>query len=154
VFFALAPGVVAGAVPWLLTDGWTRHPARSDWLLVVPGAVLVVTGIAVLVDAFVRYVTDGLGTPAPPIPTEQLVVSGPNRYVRNPMYLAVVAIILGQAMLLAQPALFAYAVAAFTMMATFVCLYEEPTLARRFGHQYDAYRERVPRWLPRSSRQQ
>jgi protein-S-isoprenylcysteine O-methyltransferase Ste14 len=148
VFFALAPGVVAGLIPWVLTDGWTSRRPGETWLLVSVGVGLVVAGLAVLIDAFVRYVADGLGTPAPPAPTEQLVVAGPNRYVRNPMYLAVIAIIVGQAMLLAQPVLLAYAAAAFATMATFVHWYEEPTLARRFGAQYDAYRQRVPRWVP------
>jgi protein-S-isoprenylcysteine O-methyltransferase Ste14 len=149
VFFALAPGVVAGAVPALLTDGWTRNEVRGWWLYAAPGVALIIAGSAVLVDAFVRYVIEGNGTPAPPAPTEQLVVGGPNRYLRNPMYVAVVAIIVGQGLLLAQPVLVAYAAAAFVVMATFVHYYEEPALVQRFGAQYDSYRNDVRRWLPR-----
>jgi len=148
-FFALAPGVVAGMVPWYLTNGWTRNDPRNGWLLALPGVALVVAGVAVLVDAFARYVIEGFGTPAPVAPTERLVVHGLNRYVRNPMYLAVVATIVGQALLLARPVLLVYAAIAFATMAAFTRWYEEPTLAQRFGSQYEAYCNRVPRWLPR-----
>lgn len=149
VFFALAPGLVAGFMPWYLTNGWTRNEGRDGWLLAVLGVALVVAGVAVLVHAFVRFVIEGLGTPAPVAPTERLVVGGLNRYVRNPMYLAVVATILGQALLLARPILLAYAAIAFATMAAFTLLYEEPVLARQFGAEYTEYCKRVPRWLPR-----
>jgi hypothetical protein len=89
-FFALAPGVVAGVLPWYLTDGWERRETCYGWLLVPLGATLVAVGGAALVYAFARYVTEGLGTPAPAAPTELVVVGGLNRCVRNPMYLAVV----------------------------------------------------------------
>jgi len=95
LFLVVAPGIVAGLVPWLLT-GWD---AGGDvaWPLVVAGAVLVVAGVSVLLHAFARFVVEGIGTPAPVAPTEQLVVGGLYRYVRNPMYLAVAATIVGQA---------------------------------------------------------
>jgi protein-S-isoprenylcysteine O-methyltransferase Ste14 len=148
-FFALAPGVVAGVVPWYLTNGWTRNDPRNGWLLALPGVALLVAGVAVLVHAFARYVIEGFGTPAPVAPTERLVVGGLNRYVRNPMYLAVVATIVGQALLLARPVLLVYAAIAFATIAAFTRWYEEPTLAQRFGPQYEAYCNKVPRWLPR-----
>jgi protein-S-isoprenylcysteine O-methyltransferase Ste14 len=155
-FFALAPGLVAGVMPRYLTDGWTAGIAGGDLLLAVPGAALVVAGAAVLVHAFATYVVDGLGTPAPAAPTERLVVGGLNRYVRNPMYVAVVATIVGQALILARPVLLAYAAVAFATMAAFTRWYEEPVLAEQFGARYAAYCREVPRWLPRlrrSSRQ-
>jgi protein-S-isoprenylcysteine O-methyltransferase Ste14 len=151
-FFALAPGVVAGVMPRYLTDGWTRGEVAGDLLLVVPGVAFVVAGAAVLVHAFATYVIDGLGTPAPAAPTEQLVVGGLNRYVRNPMYLAVVATIVGQALILARPVLLVYAAIAFATMAAFTRLYEEPVLAEQFGARYTAYCREVPRWLPRLRR--
>ena len=94
---------------------------------------------------------DGLGTMAPAsiAPTERLVVGGLYRYVRNPMYLAVVAAIIGQALILGQPVLLAYAAAVWVTVASFVRWYEEPTLARQFGEQYQAYRRAVPAWRPR-----
>jgi protein-S-isoprenylcysteine O-methyltransferase Ste14 len=147
LFFAVAPGVVAGLVPWLLT-GWE---VEAEWWppLRVAGAVLVVAGAAVLVHAFARFVGEGLGTPAPLAPTEHLVVGGLYRYVRNVMYIAVTTAILGQALLLGSVALLVYAAIAWAGMAAFVRLHEEPALARRYGAQYEAYRRAVPAWWPR-----
>jgi protein-S-isoprenylcysteine O-methyltransferase Ste14 len=103
----------------------------------------------VLLYAFGQFVVDGLGTPAPPAPTDVLVSRGLYRYVRNPMYLAVLAAIVGQAALLARPVLLAYAAAVAAGFVAFVRWYEEPSLRRRYGVAYDEYRERVPGWLPR-----
>jgi protein-S-isoprenylcysteine O-methyltransferase Ste14 len=149
VFFALAPGVVAGLVPWWLT-GWRMRAAPGWWLPVrVLGAVVAAAALVVLVSAFVRFVIEGLGTPAPVAPTERLVVGGLYRYVRNPMYLAVVAAVLGQAALLAQPVLAWYALLAGAAMVAFVYGYEQPALAQQFGAQYARYRAAVPAWWPR-----
>jgi protein-S-isoprenylcysteine O-methyltransferase Ste14 len=148
LFFAVAPGVVAGFVPWLLTD-WEVRGRETLPLLRLLGIFLLVAGACALVGAFVRFVVEGLGTPAPVAPTEHLVVGGLYRYVRNPMYTAVVATILGQALVLRQPVLLLYAALVAATVATFVHLYEEPTLSRRYGAEYDAYRAAVPRWLPR-----
>jgi protein-S-isoprenylcysteine O-methyltransferase Ste14 len=119
--------------------------APLRWL----GVVLVVAGAAVLVVAFARFVTEGSGTPAPVAPTESLVVGGLYRHVRNPMYLAVVAVIVGQALTLGRPVLLAYAGAVWVVVAAFVRWYEEPTLARTFGPAYEEYRRAVPGWRPR-----
>ena len=146
LFFALAPGVMAGLVPYWLT-GWE---AKDTWTpLVVLGAVLIAAGLVVLVHAFVRFVVEGVGTPAPVAPTEHLVVGGLYRYVRNPMYVAVTAIIVGQALVLGWPALLLYAAAFVAVTATFVRLYEEPALRWRFGAEYEAYYRAVPGWWPR-----
>lgn len=150
VFLAIAPGVVAGLVPWWLT-GWR---AGSPYLeaLRAAGVVLLTAGVMVLVWAFARFVTEGTGTPAPAAPTERLVIGGLYRYVRNPMYLAVLAVIIGQALMLSRPVLLIYAAAVGAAVAAFVRLYEEPTLARRYGAQYEAYRRDVPAWWPRPPR--
>jgi protein-S-isoprenylcysteine O-methyltransferase Ste14 len=103
----------------------------------------------VLVQSFVRFVSEGGGTPAPVAPTEQLVVGGYYRYVRNPMYLAVIAVVLGQALLFGQPLLFVYTAAVAAAVVSFAHWYEEPALRRRFGEQYDRYRRAVPGWVPR-----
>jgi protein-S-isoprenylcysteine O-methyltransferase Ste14 len=147
MFLVVAPGVVAGLVPWLLT-GWD---AADDVPvpLVAAGALLIAAGAAVLLHAFARFVIEGLGTPAPVAPPERLVVGGLYRYVRNPMYLAVDATIVGQALVLGRPALLLYALAFGAVVWAFVRLYEEPTLARRYGAEYDAYRHAVPGWWPR-----
>ena len=155
VFFVVAPGVVAGVIPGRLTGWWDGADAPGYLVpLRVVGGLLVGAGVAVLVPAFVRFVSEGVGTPAPVAPTEQLVIGGLYRYVRNPMYVAVVAIVVGQALLLARPVLLAYAAVAAAAMVSFVTLYEEPALSRRYGEAYDAYRRAVPGWLPRPGRLQ
>jgi protein-S-isoprenylcysteine O-methyltransferase Ste14 len=146
VFLLLAPGVVAGVVPGLLT-GWESN----DWPLLVRvlGGLLIAGGVGVLLHAFGRFVLEGLGTPAPVAPTERLVVGGLYRHVRNPMYVAVAATIIGQALLFGRPVLLAYAALFIAVVAAFVHLYEEPTLMSRYGDEYAAYRRAVPAWLPR-----
>ena len=149
VFFALAPGVVAGLIPWWLT-GWKAAALPAWWLpLRAAGAVLLLAGAGVLVHAFARFVVEGLGTPAPVAPTRELVVGGLYRYVRNPMYLAVLAAIVGQALLLGRPVLLAWAVVVAAAFVAFVRGYEEPTLADQFGERYQTYRAAVPGWWPR-----
>jgi protein-S-isoprenylcysteine O-methyltransferase Ste14 len=146
LFLVAAPGVVAGLVPWLLTGWRTTHPPLP---VAVLGAALVLAGTAVLVHAFARFVVEGRGTPAPIAPTDRLVVGGLYRYVRNPMYVAVGAIIAGQALLLGRPPLLAYAALFWFVVAAFVRLYEEPALSARYGAQYAEYRRAVPAWRPR-----
>src|SRR5215216_858556 len=149
VFFLLAPGVVVGLIPWLLTGGWqVREPVPYWAPMRVLGVILLVAGLIVLVQAFVRFVVEGLGTPAPIAAPERLVVGGLYRYVRNPMYVAVLAAIVGQALLLGQLSLLLYAAALWLISAAFVRWYEEPTLRRRFGADYEAYRRAVPAWWP------
>ena len=149
VFLALAPGVVAGLVPWLLT-GWSSAGAPL-WVQAV-GWVALVAGAAVLLDAFARFVVEGVGTPAPVAPTEKLVVGGLYRYVRNPMYLAVAGVILGQAAVLGRWLLVVYAVAYGATVWSFVHWYEEPTLRRQFGTEYEDYLRTVPGLWPRRPR--
>jgi protein-S-isoprenylcysteine O-methyltransferase Ste14 len=147
VFFVVAPGVVVGLIPWWLT-GWN---VEFDWPLVVRivGLVVLVAGVAVLVQAFARFVVEGFGTPAPVAPTDTLVVGGWYRYVRNPMYVAVVSAIVGQGLWFAQPVLLVYAAVVWVVVAAFVRWYEEPHLLEQFGEAYRAYITAVPRWIPR-----
>jgi protein-S-isoprenylcysteine O-methyltransferase Ste14 len=146
VFMALAPGTAAGLAPWLLT-GWSG----SGWWLpaTVLGGALILIGGLLLVLAFARFVVEGLGTPAPIAPPEHLVVGGLYRYVRNPMYLAVVATILGQALLFGRLVLVVYAIVVAAAMWAFATWYEEPTLCRLFGAEYEQYKSAVPGWWPR-----
>jgi protein-S-isoprenylcysteine O-methyltransferase Ste14 len=149
LFLALAPGAVVGLVPWVLTH-WQMLRRDAWWSpAAAMGAIILAAGLAFLLHAFARFVLEGVGTPAPLAPTERLVVGGMYRYVRNPMYIAVVAAIIGQALLLAQPVLVVYGVVVWLVVAAFARWYEEPTLARRFGADYAAYRAAVPAWLPR-----
>jgi protein-S-isoprenylcysteine O-methyltransferase Ste14 len=146
LFLVVAPGVVAGLIPWLLT-GWDSTDPPLP--VAVVGALLIAAGTAVLLSAFARFVLEGIGTPAPVAPTEHLVVGGLYRYVRNPMYVAVATTIVGQAVLLGRPALLLYAALFIAVVAAFVYGYEQPVLAERFGDDYERYRRNVPAWWPR-----
>jgi len=97
---AIGPGVVAGVIPWRLTHWQVPYPAPGGPGARAVGLVLIGGGAAVLVHSFVRFVVEGVGTPVPVAPTQRLVVGGLYRHVRNPMYLALEAAILGQALLL------------------------------------------------------
>ena len=147
VFFFVAPGSTAGLVPWLIT-GWER-PDVGLGILDVLGAVLVVLGLLAVIACFVRFVTEGAGTPAPVAPTETLVVGGLYRHVRNPMYVAVASVIAGESLLLRSPGVALWLLVFLASTVAFVRGYEEPTLRRRFGASYERYREAVPGWWPR-----
>ena len=131
VFFALAPGVVAGVVPWWLT-GWESQPAPV--VVRAVGALVLAASAAVLLHAFARFVREGVGTPAPVAPTAHLVVGA----------------VVGQALLLGQFGLLVYAALLQVIFVAFVRGYEEPTLRQQFGPEYDAYRAAVPGWWPRA----
>jgi len=146
LFLLVAPGVVAGVIPWWLTGWDSTDPPLA---VAIAGAALIVAGASVLLSAFARFVIEGIGTPAPVAPTEHLVVGGLYRHVRNPMYVAVAATIVGQAELLGRPALLLYAALFMAVVAAFVHGYEQPTLAERYGAQYEEYRRNVPAWWPR-----
>jgi len=149
IFFVAVPSLMAGVVPWLIT-GWAFQPPFLGSVATRGvGAVLILAGLRGLLDSFRRFAMEGLGTPAPIAPTEKLVITGLYRYVRNPMYVAVLAIILGQWLLFADWRLLIYGAAFWLITHIFVVAYEEPTLRESFGAAYDAYRQGVPRWLPR-----
>ena len=149
VFLVIAPGFVAGLVPWWISGWRARPPFFAMPLFSFAGALLVIVGAIVLLDSFARFALQGLGTPAPVLPTRHLVVTGLYRYVRNPMYVAVVSTILGQALLLGNVALLAYVGAVWVLFHVFVLAYEEPTLRASFGSEYESFCAAVPRWIPR-----
>ncbi len=150
VFFLVGPGLEAGVGPWLVTGGFDRGddlPAQGA--ATVLGAVLILAGLAVVLDAFRRFVADGRGTPTPAAPTSRLVVRGAYRHVRNPMYVATAAIIAGEGLVLARPVLLVAAVVYLTTLAVVARRLEEPGLQARFGAEWEAYRAEVPGWIPR-----
>lgn len=146
-FLFLAPGIVAGLVPWLIS-GWRPHEWGGARFVQPLGWAAIGVGVLFLLHAFALFAMHR-GTPAPVAPTETLVVTGIYRYVRNPMYLAVLAIILGQALLFANWWVAFYAALVFLAVFTFVKGYEEPTLSETYGDQYLDYRRNVPGWWPR-----
>ena len=147
MFFLVAPATVAGWVPYAIS-GWRFGSPFVAPAERVVGGILVLIAVAALIECFARFAFVGRGTPAPILPTESLVVSGLYRHTRNPMYVAVVAAIAGQALLFSQPLLLAYAGAMWLIFHLFVIGFEEPTLERQFTG-YQEYCAQVPRWLPR-----
>lgn len=148
-FFLVGPLLEAGVGPWVLTR-WERGSGVLDGPVArVVGVVLIVAGLAVLLQAFARFALDGLGTPAPVAPPRRLVVRGAYRYVRNPMYVATAAVIAGEGLLLARPVLLIAAAVYCIALGVFARLKEEPLLRERFGEEYEAYRRAVPAWVPR-----
>lgn len=146
-FFIIAPGTVAGLIPWLITH-W-RMPEGGLGAAQIAGAVLGLASLAALIECFARFASRGIGTPAPIAPTQHLVVSGLYSFVRNPMYVAVLGLILGQLLMFQHAALLPYGVVIWLAVHVFVYFYEEPTLRRNFGDEYEVYCRAVPRWLPR-----
>ncbi|MGV0717243.1 isoprenylcysteine carboxylmethyltransferase family protein [Mycolicibacterium sp. XJ662] len=145
-FFVVAPGTVVGLGPWLITR-W-EIPGSSPTVRVAIGAAMVVLGLIPPIHAFIEFARAG-GTPMPAAPTERLVVTGFNRFVRNPMYVGLLVAILGQSVLFDNLWLVLYAALGWVATASFVRWYEEPTLVRTYGEQYEEYRRNVPAWTPR-----
>jgi protein-S-isoprenylcysteine O-methyltransferase Ste14 len=149
VFLVIAPGLMAGLVPWWISRWQLNAPFLGTPIFRFAGGVLITLGAIGLVDSFVRFATQGLGTPAPVFPTRNLVITGLYRYVRNPMYVGVVTAILGQALILGNVRLLEYAGLVWVLFHLFVLVYEEPTLRGSFGPEYKEFCAEVPRWIPR-----
>ena len=135
-------------MPWWITRWRLAPPFFGVGAIRYLGAFLAILGLVSLLDSFARFALVGRGTPAPIAPTETLVVSGQHRYVRNPMYLAVLSIVVGQALVFGSVWLLGYSALLLAAFHAFVVGYEEPTLARRYGASYERYRSTVGRWLP------
>jgi protein-S-isoprenylcysteine O-methyltransferase Ste14 len=144
----LLPGFFAGYVPWRVF-GIGR--VRSEWLTPtsVLGLIGIGVGVVLLAACIVEFARSGRGTLSPVDPPRYLVIRGLYKYVRNPMYLSVTTIVLGEVLLAHSTALASYWAIWFVGVNLFVIGYEEPTLRRRFGRSYDDYTEQVGRWIPR-----
>lgn len=150
IFTLMVPGTVIVLVPYLLTSGWQIGPPLlgskgTQWL----GAIIGFVGSPMFVRFLLHFVTEGHGTPAPIAPPEKLVIGGPFRRVRNPGYIGVLSMVVGQGLFFGSAPVLWYAALLAIGFHLFVVLYEEPTLRRQFGAQYDEYCRRVPRWFPR-----
>lgn len=150
LFLGLGPGTVAGVVPYLLT-GWQPGSSAGGTLgRPMVGGALMLASLVSLLESFARFVVKGHGTPAPIASPRVLVVSGQYRFVRNPMYVAIVALVAGQAIVLARAVLLGYAAFLWMMFYLWVVGFEEPRLRRRFGDSYASYCAHVRRWVPRA----
>jgi protein-S-isoprenylcysteine O-methyltransferase Ste14 len=148
IFLVIAPGIVAVYVPWLICHWHFAQPPLGTGSIRALGVLLVAAGLPVLLDSFVRFALQGLGTPAPIFPTRHLVVSGFYPHVRNPMYVAVVSLIFGQGLLFGSFRVLEYGAAVGVGFYLFVLVYEEPTLRRSYGTEYEEFCAHVPRWIP------
>jgi len=150
LFTLLLPGTVTVAVPYLIVH--RSHAAQFEngtlwhWFGLLP----ISAGVAVVLWCICDFAVFGRGTLAPVDPPKQLVVRGPYRYVRNPMYVGVVSILLGEALLFQSLPLVVYTILYFVAAHSFVVLYEEPALQCKFGESYELYCRRVHRWFPRT----
>jgi protein-S-isoprenylcysteine O-methyltransferase Ste14 len=149
LFFVVAPAMLAGLIPWSITHWEFRPPFLAVEATRLAGVAFIIAGVPGVLDSFARFALQGLGTPAPIAPPRNLVVSGLYRYVRNPIYVALVAVILGQAVLFADWRLLVYGALLWLFFHIVVIAFEEPTLRESFGAEYESYRVNVPRWLPR-----
>ena len=147
IFLVIAPGTLAVYVPWHLTQ-WHFEPALFPTARVI-GGILIAAGLPILLDSFARFALQGLGTPAPVMPPKHLVVTGFYRYVRNPMYVAVTALIIGQGLLFGSVTVLEYGAIVWAAFFLFVLGYEEPVLGEQFPEEYRRYRANVRRWIPR-----
>ena len=152
IFTILVPGTVAGIVPWLLlqSSGEAANLTPSLWLI---GLLPLLLGVGLYFWCAGAFTFIGKGTPAPIDAPVFLVRAGPYQWVRNPMYLAVLSVIIGEAILFHSLLLVGYALLAWVVVHLFVVFFEEPSLRRQFGESYEAYLRTVPRWLPRFSPQ-
>jgi protein-S-isoprenylcysteine O-methyltransferase Ste14 len=144
IFTLFVPGVIGGWIPYTLT---ADTGVAASWWARLAGWVMILLGTAGYLWCASNFVRQGLGTPAPIAAPERLVVRGPYRFTRNPMYVSVMLVILGQAALRWSGALLLYAAFVLLAFQLFVLLYEEPALTRRFGDDYLQYRRTVPRWI-------
>ncbi len=141
------PGIVLVYLPLWMTH--FRVPASEPWWQMLAAGVLIAAGTLPLLESVRRFVYVGRGTLVPTTPTEQLVVSGFYRHVRNPMYVGVVTSLVGEAILFESRVMVVYLILVWLAAHLFVCFHEEPTLARRYGELYVRFKRHVPRWLPR-----
>lgn len=136
-------------VPWTLCRWRMAPPLLGLFPLRIIGVLLIAVGLPVLLDSFARFALQGLGTPAPIAPPRHLVVTGLYRYVRNPMYVAVLSLIFGQGLFFGSVRVLEYGLAVWLGFHLFVLLYEEPTLRAKFGDEYSEFCANVRRWIPR-----
>jgi protein-S-isoprenylcysteine O-methyltransferase Ste14 len=147
LFIVVMPGAIAGWLPLWIGGASARAPHAPSTVAQWAGVALVAAGWAVLLWCARDFATRGRGTLSPTDPPRALVTAGFYRFTRNPMYVGVVAAIVGFALWLQSRGVLLYAAAMALVFHLRVLLFEEPTLRQMFGAEYDAYCARVPRWL-------
>jgi protein-S-isoprenylcysteine O-methyltransferase Ste14 len=149
VLFLVVPGTLVVLIP-LEISGWRVAPPLVGFVgFRVLGALLMAAGLPVLLDSFARFALEGRGTPAPIAPPERLVVTGLYRHVRNPIYLAVTSLIVGQGLFFGDVRLLEYGLGLWAYFHFWVLAIEEPGLRVQFGAEYRDFCAQVRRWIPR-----
>jgi protein-S-isoprenylcysteine O-methyltransferase Ste14 len=149
IFTFLVPGTVTVLVPYWLLSSPSAPPPMQFGSFRYLGVLPILIGVAIYLWCAWDFTFAGRGTPAPIDPPKELVVRGLYRRVRNPMYVGILSILLGEALLFASWRLFEYTAAAFIVFFLVVVLYEEPMLRHKFGESYRQYCKNVSRWVPR-----
>jgi protein-S-isoprenylcysteine O-methyltransferase Ste14 len=145
IFTILVPGTIVAAIPYLLLRG---EPAPHPGFLRLLGLLPLALGVSVYLWCAWDFASTGRGTPAPIDPPRMLVARGLYRVVRNPMYVGVLLVLIGESMVFSSRVILQYAFFVWLMFHLFVVFYEEPTLRKKFGAAYEEYRRNVSRWIP------
>jgi protein-S-isoprenylcysteine O-methyltransferase Ste14 len=145
-FVIVLPGTIGVLIPSLILRETGESTALSMSVGNVGAGLLMTVGTSLLLWSVWQFFAEGRGTLAPVDPPKVVVVHGPYRFTRNPMYNGVVALILGTSWMFRSEALLYYALAVLCTFHLFVVFYEEPALSAQFGSSYEQYRQGVPRW--------
>jgi len=147
-FFIIHPGLVTGLIPyWILGERLKEQSNPPFQTYQFPGMVVFLIGLVILSHCIFRFATEGRGTLSPVVPTKELVIKGLYRFSRNPMYVGVVLILVGEAIFFRSNDLWIYLIIVFLIFNLFIVLFEEPRLRKDFGDAYQAYCKKVRRWL-------
>jgi len=147
-FTLLQPGIVAGLVPYWILRGKAKHILAQPlhWQQYT-GALVCLVGFMVMLSCIINFAVKGRGTLSPADPTKHLVISGLYKHSRNPMYIGVTLILVGEAIFFKSAALWKYVAVVFATFYAFILLHEEPRLKKDFGESYLQYCKKVRRWI-------
>lgn len=149
IFTVLAPGTVTVLLPFLILRAGFGFVAINGYGFKIAGAAVIIPGVLIYLWCAMGFAIEGRGTPAPHDPPKELVHKGLYRFVRNPMYVGVLTVLLGEVVYFGSGALLVYMLFVFSVFNIFIVKYEEPTLKKKFGESYERYCSSVPRWLPK-----
>ncbi len=147
-FTILQPGLVAGLIPVWITDIRIKNIFDEVWQLHhYMGTIVFLIGFVLMLWCIISFAVKGRGTLSPVDPTKKLVMTGLYNFSRNPMYVGVILLLIGEAVFFQSTNLWVYLVFVFVLFNLFVIYIEEPRLRKDFGEEYDLYRQKVRRWL-------
>lgn len=150
IFTILQPGIVAGLIPYLILGDKVNDIFVQQLLqrgLHNSGAIIFLIGFVIMLSCIISFAVKGRGTLSPADPTKKLVISGLYRFSRNPMYVGVTLILIGEAIFFQSVELWIYSLFVFAAFNVFTMLVEEPRLRKDFGEEYKTYCEKVRRWI-------